>query len=209
MPRVTQEHRRARREQILVAAARCFAREGLHRASMQAIMTESGLSAGAIYSYFNSRDEIVEAIADHRHAAEFERLANALSLDHAERALAYLGEEFIGPLHRRGGQLERRMGIELWAEALHNPRLRRIVRRGIDQPRRRLAQLIDRAQTQGQLRDDIDAEALARVLIAMFHGLVLQQAWDPGVDLDRYQSAVDLLLESLFERPRERGNRAR
>ena len=52
MPKVSEEHRAARRRQILDAAARCFARDGFHRTSMQDIVRESGISAGLVYRYF-------------------------------------------------------------------------------------------------------------------------------------------------------------
>src|ERR687892_1283375 len=63
MPKVTEEHLAARRRQILDAALVCFSRRGFHQTSMQAIFEESGLSPGAVYRYFKSKEEIVEAIA--------------------------------------------------------------------------------------------------------------------------------------------------
>ncbi|MGH3356319.1 MAG: TetR/AcrR family transcriptional regulator, partial [Nocardioidaceae bacterium] len=64
MPKVTPEHRAARREQILHAAWRCVAREGFHKTTMADVIAESRLSAGAVYGYFKSKDEILQAIAD-------------------------------------------------------------------------------------------------------------------------------------------------
>ncbi|HEX3781224.1 MAG TPA: TetR/AcrR family transcriptional regulator [Pseudonocardiaceae bacterium] len=64
MPRVTQEHLDARRQQILDAAALCFARKGFHGTSMPDIFTEANLSAGAIYRYFPSKQAIIEELLD-------------------------------------------------------------------------------------------------------------------------------------------------
>ena len=63
MPRVSEEHVTARREQILEAARACFRRNGLHNTSMQDRIHEAGLSVGAVYRYFKSKDEIINAIA--------------------------------------------------------------------------------------------------------------------------------------------------
>ena len=52
MPRVAAEHLSARRQQILHAAEACFSRNGFHKTTMQDIIAETGLSAGAIYNYF-------------------------------------------------------------------------------------------------------------------------------------------------------------
>lgn len=64
MPKVTQQYMDARREQILDAARRCFLRDGFHSASMQDLFTEAGLSAGAVYRHFTSKDEMILAIAE-------------------------------------------------------------------------------------------------------------------------------------------------
>ena len=60
-PKVSEQHVEARRKQILDAAFACFAREGFHQTTMQEICREAGLSPGAVYSYFNSKEEIIEA----------------------------------------------------------------------------------------------------------------------------------------------------
>ena len=59
MPRVSDEYLEQRRRQILDAAQRCFARKGFHETSMQDVFRESGLSAGAVYRYFKSKNELV------------------------------------------------------------------------------------------------------------------------------------------------------
>src|SRR5690606_6028432 len=63
MPRVSEEHLERRRQQILDAAQLCFARKGFFDTSMQDVFTESGMSAGAVYRYFKSKNEIVAALA--------------------------------------------------------------------------------------------------------------------------------------------------
>ncbi len=69
MPRVSDEHLEARRAQILGAARRAFTRNGFHSTSMQDILRESGLSAGAVYRYFPSKVDIIAAIASSAMAA--------------------------------------------------------------------------------------------------------------------------------------------
>src|SRR5437870_5035015 len=64
MPKVTEAHLEARREQILDAAAECFARKGFHRSTMHDICQMAELSPGAVYRYFRSKDEIIEAMEE-------------------------------------------------------------------------------------------------------------------------------------------------
>ena len=61
MPRVTEETAHRRRQQIVDAALRCFARDGLHHTSMADLFEEAGMSAGSVYSWFASKDDIIEA----------------------------------------------------------------------------------------------------------------------------------------------------
>ncbi len=64
MPKVTNQYKDARRDQILSAARRCFLRNGFHATSMQDLFAEAGLSSGAAYRYFASKDDMIVAIAE-------------------------------------------------------------------------------------------------------------------------------------------------
>jgi AcrR family transcriptional regulator len=62
MPKVSQEHKQARREQILEAAQRVFARLGFEGATVARLEGETGLSRGAIFSYFENKDDLFVAV---------------------------------------------------------------------------------------------------------------------------------------------------
>ena len=62
MPRISDERREARREQILEAARACLQEHGLEAVSMEMIIASSGLSTGAVYGYFKGKDEIINAL---------------------------------------------------------------------------------------------------------------------------------------------------
>src|SRR5688500_17239313 len=64
MPRLTPAHEQEVRERIVRASLRVFAEKGFHRATMQDVVRESGLSVGAIYTYFKSKDELILAGCD-------------------------------------------------------------------------------------------------------------------------------------------------
>lgn len=191
MPKVSEAYLDGRRAEILDAATECFSRNGFHRTTMQDVVTESRLSPGAIYNYFQSKEEIIEALADERHAREREAIRNAREEKSLAGATARLRAAFFAPLREPGRQRELRMGVQLWAEALRNPRILKIIRRGFDEPHRLLTKLIVEAQRRGEISKDLDAGAFARVMIAMFQGFVLQLAWDPRTPVGPY---VDALL---------------
>jgi AcrR family transcriptional regulator len=200
MPRVTAAYLAGRRAHILAAAARCFAREGFHRTTMQHIVREAALSPGALYRYFASKEDMVAAIASGRHSAE-RALFEAVDGRAALEGVAELSRAFLGRLGRPEEREWRRVTVQLWGEALRNPRVMEVVRSGLDAPLRRLAARLRAGQRDGSVARDVDAAATARVAAAVFEGLVLQQAWEPDLQVDRFVRAAVRLLEGLAPRP--------
>jgi TetR/AcrR family transcriptional regulator, transcriptional repressor of aconitase len=197
MPRVAESYLRSRRRQIMDAAIRCFAREGFHRTTMQDIVRETGLSAGAIYRYFKSKEDIVAAIAAEHRAVDAAALAEVSTFDDVGAALRSLAEVTLGRLADPQEQEWRRVTVQVWGEALRDERVMGIVRDGIDEPVAILAALIRRGQRDGTLPGDLDPDGAARVCASIFQGLVLQQAWDPKLDVEGYIAAVFSLIEAL------------
>ena len=78
MPRITDERREARREQVLEAARACLQEHGLEAVSMEMIIARSGLSTGAVYGYFKGKDEIINAVVTEGTAAMGRQLAPIL-----------------------------------------------------------------------------------------------------------------------------------
>ena len=74
MARVTAAHVEARTNQIILAAWECFARKGYHQTTMADIAGEAGLSAGAIYRYFASKEAVLKAISEIGRASCRERV---------------------------------------------------------------------------------------------------------------------------------------
>lgn len=64
MPKITADQRTARRTQIVSAALELIVNSGVHRIAMSDIIAASGLSAGAIYTHFESKDEILASVVE-------------------------------------------------------------------------------------------------------------------------------------------------
>ncbi|MFE2543049.1 TetR/AcrR family transcriptional regulator [Actinacidiphila glaucinigra] len=204
MPKVSEEHLRARRAQILDAAARCFARAGFHRTTIQDIAAESGFSAGLIYRYFADKDDMVVAIAEGWHDQQARRLhldgpAGNLAGNPADAfpdvAGGYL--ELLRSLAGSGERQRVQLGVQIWAEALREPRVHAVAREGVDRPRAVVTDLVRAAQERGELDAAWPADGLARVFVAIYQGLALQTAWDPELDNAGYVAAVERLIGAL------------
>src|SRR5580704_6825373 len=197
MPKVSQAYLDKRRGEILDAAIVCFSREGFHRTTMADIVAESEMSPGAIYNYFDSKEEIIEAIAEGRREVELALIAEATQADTVVEALRRLRDAFFGDLKTPKERLRRRLSIQLWAEAQRNPRILRLVRGSFEGPLGMLSEIISEAQRRGEISGKVDAEATARFLIAAFYGLVLQVEWDGEMSLEPQIQLLDVFLESL------------
>jgi AcrR family transcriptional regulator len=194
---MTAVRRAERRAEILEAAESCFARLGFHRTTMRDVIAEAGLSAGCVYKHFRSKHEIIAAIASDRHASEMDLLSKAEAAQDPVAALRLISRHFIEQLATRAGMKSRAVGVQTWAEALHDDEVLRHVRKGIEQPLAKIAALIARAQKAERLVTSVDPDALARASIALFHGFVLQKLWDPKVPHEPYLAALDALLAGL------------
>jgi AcrR family transcriptional regulator len=62
MPKVSEEHKEARREQILAGAQRAFARHGYEGATVARLEEETGLSRGAIFNYYENKEALFVAL---------------------------------------------------------------------------------------------------------------------------------------------------
>ncbi|HEY5852721.1 MAG TPA: TetR/AcrR family transcriptional regulator [Aldersonia sp.] len=182
MPKVTPEHRAARRAQIIAAARRRFAANGFHLTSMEDVITESGLSAGALYGYFPSKSSLIEATIedtlDLLGATAREVLATAPEVSPGQ-TLADLVRVIIATLED-GSVDPTVIALFAWAEAPRNPELRAALTeryRGLRAVLSGVArEWFESSETYTVAVDDATVEAVGKVLLATLMGFVAQRA---------------------------------
>jgi AcrR family transcriptional regulator len=197
MPKISEIRRESRRDQILAAALDCFSENGFHQTGMADIVRRSGMSHGAVYVYFHSKEDIIEALADDRHQRE--AVLNSIARDAKDPidGIRALVRAYAAWACDPAGEARRRVGINGWAEALRNQRVHARVVDGIRSPQAAIADLVTKAQRQDLVSRDLDAEAIARCLIALFQGFVLQVAWEEKIDIDACVTVTDRMLAGL------------
>lgn len=136
MPKVSEEHKERRRGQILDAAQRVFARHGFEGATVARLEQETGLSRGAIFSYFENKDDLFVAVvaqsSDRLVAIWMERGYRALLEAIAHEDPDWLAVQFEAARRvRTDPGFRARIGrLEEEAKALREERLARL-RRGL------------------------------------------------------------------------------
>lgn len=128
VPKISEERREARREQILTAAAACFTEQGLHHTTLQDIFRRSGLSAGAVYSYYPSREALLEAVF-HRTLARNRRLLGQVPSGTPTEVERQVADGFSRMLDDSDTRELARLDIELFAHASRNETLRELLAR--------------------------------------------------------------------------------
>jgi TetR/AcrR family transcriptional regulator, transcriptional repressor of aconitase len=191
MPKVSQRHRDLRREQILAAARRCFLRDGFHATSMQDLFAEAGLSSGAVYGYFASKDDVIVAIAEENLLAVTEMIHSAATRQPGRPAGAVLADVMD---MLRAKDTEDGLGkltVIVWSEALRDPSLAARFTALVTQVRARLAEVI--RQNPGNLPADVPADVLAAALLSLVPGYLLQLALLGSAAVDGVPDAVRAL----------------
>lgn len=142
MPKVSQEHLERRRQQIIDAATDCFARQGFHVTSMQDIFRASGLSAGAVYRYFPSKNSLIKAIAEKMLDEVLVPAIDAVSGQRLDPAGALAS---IAVLFESGGSLRARtlpVTVQVWAESFRDPEMADLARDMINHITQRLTKVL-------------------------------------------------------------------
>lgn len=207
MPKVTDAHIEARRQQILDAARACFSRKGFHQTTMHDICQEAELSPGAVYRYFPSKEDIIATIcseADQRNRSLIKAIEERGS---TLQVLEELADTFFSLLDNIAARESMCVDIELWSESLSNPRIGAVMQRGFENVCEPLAEIVRRAQARGEINPSLDADATAQVLLSFFEGLVLQKALDSSIDVWKYVAVVKAMMGGSFWLGAERDRR--
>lgn len=184
-----------RQSMILDAFERCIVRSGFHRTTMQDVAKEAGMSAGNLYRYFVSKDQLVSGLCGRdreRFAAEFQHVGEAADVMGELVALGH--RHFVEEPRSRCVQF-----LEIWAEASRNPGIA-LVCAGIDgEINNRIVSIIEAAKTAGQVPEEVDSEALVTVISAIGDGLFMRRAVDPTFDPGEAYRLLLAVLDGIVQ----------
>ncbi|HTK48383.1 MAG TPA: TetR/AcrR family transcriptional regulator [Gemmatimonadaceae bacterium] len=192
-----------RMQALLDAALDVFARDGYRTATIDHVAEAAGVTKGAVYHYFDTKEALLLRVIERSHALAFGRAEEALrdgSLPASTRIRLLVRKVFS----ERSAGSDRLLGLLVRSVAHEVPRAHeRWLREGPARLWTLLGRLVEEGKARGEFRPDADGDVGARVLVS---GLMLQLLWQQhvravpaiAVDADRLiDSSVDLFLAGL------------
>jgi len=182
MPKITEERRTERREQILEGARRCFAENGYEGATVVKLEHEIGLSRGAIFNYFPSKEDLfIElAVRDSRRMSEI--WINE-GLEAIVREVVELDPAWLA----------------VYLELFRRTRTDSEFCRKIEERQKAVApanrQRVEEAQREGEFRDDIGPKEIGTFVSLVLNGLALMRAG--GEELPSTDLVLMLLRDAI------------
>ncbi len=161
---------------------------------MQDICREAGVSAGALYVYFASKEALIAGIAErdrNKLAEQFAVLAQSPDL---AVALARLGEHYAveEPQHKR------LMCVEIGLEATRNEAVGEVYRSVDSFVRESFEHLFTRAAAEGRINPDLDIASLVRIISVIGDGMFWRRAIDPDFDPKAVIPAITAIVAGLL-----------
>jgi AcrR family transcriptional regulator len=194
MPKLSRAALDERRDHILGAAERCFARNGLRATTIADVKQEAGVSTGAIYTYFPNKEAMIRAILERARDGRRQQLEAAMRGGVGSLGQALVLLEWTLGIFSQRGQHEARINVNLWADSLRNPRVGRLARGALDDARHAVSGVVAARLKAAGLDGAVNAEAAASLLVAIFLGLEVQSA----VGLPNESSEVARALAMFF-----------
>ena len=198
MPKISEEKRQARRDQILAASWRCFSRRGLHSTSMEDIVREANLSFGAVYLYYKSKDELILAAC----SAAFQEM-RVLLVPILTREEPYPLPELVRKITKIITQHAQRdklnFGVAFlmgWGEAQFNPKIKELVAGGQLLYRQALTAIVQKWQERGDIPARAKPADIAKVLLSFFLGFIVQSAMIGGIDPETVAKGFEGIISS-------------
>jgi AcrR family transcriptional regulator len=189
-----------KRPRLVKAATVVFAKKGYASTRVADIAERAGVGKGTVYEYFSSKEELLFAVFESINQDISSRMNVALSKGGSANdrllALLRLGAEVIS------AQVDLTpVMLDFWAASRgkdFEEQYRKAVVANYDFFRNLVADFVRGGQDRGEFRSEVDADALAAMVVATVDGLGIQLSFDRSIDPHRITEAFGhLLVDSL------------
>jgi AcrR family transcriptional regulator len=183
------------RERLLAAAGTVFAERGYMQASLDEISATAGLTKGAIYSNFGSKDELFYALMSSQINDRLSQITDSIGAHTTFAEFARAAGRVIRDT--TAGDPEWHLTfIEFWTRAMRNPTLRRDFAEHRRAERSAIADYIESHATRLGVTLPLPAAQLAITVLALSNGLAVEQLIEPET---ADESLLPMLLEAVAQ----------
>ncbi len=188
MPKVVPEYKKIAKEKITNAAYNVFTNKGYHKTTMDDVANEVGVSKASLYSYFKSKEEILQTVTKENLNLSFtDFFDNKDSLDPLEDLYKYI-VEFEDVIH---------LNFEMNSLSSHNKEISIVNKDLYKKKIKTLTNFIKRNQIKGNIQTNINAPTLAHLLNAVYIDLCMQLII--GIDKTKiresWNDSISVILE--------------
>src|ERR1700759_287825 len=177
-----------RREELVLAAWRVIAANGIDEVTIRDIARESGYSSGVLAHYFKNKDDLLAHALRLSHTRIRKRYDAEVETPKAVDALRAILIDNLPMDEQR--DLETRIEMSFWARALRNEELHEIQREESETLRELLRELVDKAKKDKAIAKKHDREEVLELLAAMIDGISLHALLYPDRLPPKKQAAV-------------------
>jgi AcrR family transcriptional regulator len=183
------------RERLLESAKRLFSQRGYYATSVEDIVESAGLSKGAFYFYFKSKEELFKSLVEEMHLSIVKRLENFLERElPLEDALIEHAKVFLEDIYQNRHIAQ----IFLFQLVGTNEEFRELYYTKIAHWRELLAKMVDRAIQRGEITYK-NAENTVNLYAGFLRMLVLEYVFrEREPDLERVKSLAQEGVKVLF-----------
>jgi AcrR family transcriptional regulator len=192
MPKVVPEYKEIAKSKIIQAARQVFAKKGYHEAPMDDVAKEVGVSKGALYSYFTSKEDLLKEISLQSH----QTLRNILSEtskcnsleDAIEQVYTTITEKYKGNLQTH---------LEIISLASHDVKIRDTVFQEYQKDIEAIEAFVEEKKKKGVIRTDVDARLSAELFTSLYLGTLAKLLMGyPNEEVhDQWIKSVTLILK--------------
>ena len=172
-PKVTSQYKTNIRDRIVQSAIECFSEYGFDRSRMDDIAQTADLSKGTLYLYFKSKEDLFYAICENNLKVIKEQLSRIFAT--RKENLLYDVEQFYDNLQRLEKKGDEKVFFEIVAESARNPKLQKILYEQRTKIFDVVKEYLDLQVQKGFFRKNIDTEAIASGLVALYNGLAVSK----------------------------------
>jgi AcrR family transcriptional regulator len=188
MPKVVPEYKDLAKKRIIDSAYKIFYKKGYHNSTMNDVAREVGVSKGSLYSYFKSKEELLQTATNQFSNDSFnDYFYSDTSLEPLEKIYEDMLKS-VGALH---------LDFEIIALSSHNKKIQKINRNNYKKKLDTMKFFVENQQKKGNIRNDIKAEDIAQLLISIYNDIEMQLII--GMDRTKVHESWKNSLSTILE----------